>query len=36
LGASDWLLVVALAATITPVLEVLKWLARRGCLGELG
>jgi len=31
----DWLLVIALAATITPVLEILKWMARRGWLGEL-
>ncbi|HSE86393.1 MAG TPA: cation-translocating P-type ATPase [Candidatus Binatia bacterium] len=32
---ADWLLVVGLAATITPVLEFLKWLARRGWLGAL-
>jgi P-type Ca2+ transporter type 2C len=31
----DWLLVIALAGTITPVLELTKWLARRGWLGEL-
>jgi Ca2+-transporting ATPase len=36
MGAQDWLLIVALALTITPALEVLKWLARRGWLGELG
>jgi Ca2+-transporting ATPase len=36
MGAKDWLLIVALALTITPALEVLKWLARRGRLGELG
>jgi Ca2+-transporting ATPase len=36
MGAKDWLLIVALALTITPALEVLKWLARRGWLGELG
>jgi Ca2+-transporting ATPase len=35
LGAEDWLLVVGLAATITPVLELSKWLARRGWFGEL-
>jgi Ca2+-transporting ATPase len=32
---ADWLLVVGLAATITPVLEFLKWLARRGWFGAL-
>jgi P-type Ca2+ transporter type 2C len=36
MGAADWLLVIALAGTITPVLELTKWLARRGWLGELG
>ena len=36
LAAPDWLLVVGLAATIIPVLELSKWLARRGWLGELG
>jgi Ca2+-transporting ATPase len=35
LGAEDWLLVVGLAATIIPVLELSKWLARRGWLGRL-
>jgi Ca2+-transporting ATPase len=34
--AKDWLLVVGLAVTITPVLELSKWLARRGWFGELG
>jgi Ca2+-transporting ATPase len=34
--AKDWLLVVGLAATITPVLELAKWLARHGWFGELG
>jgi Ca2+-transporting ATPase len=33
--AGDWVLVVGLAATITPVLEAMKWLARRGWLGGL-
>ena len=35
MGAEDWLLVVSLAATITPVLELSKWLARRSWLGKL-
>lgn len=34
--AEDWVLIVGLALTITPVLELLKWLARRGWFGELG
>jgi Ca2+-transporting ATPase len=33
--AEDWLLIVALALTITPVLEVAKWLARHGRFGSL-
>jgi Ca2+-transporting ATPase len=32
---SDWLLTVALAFTIVPVLEIVKWVQRRGYLGEL-
>jgi Ca2+-transporting ATPase len=35
LGAADWLLVVGWAATIIPVLEASKWLARRGWFGRL-
>lgn len=35
MGRADWLLVIGLAATITPVLELSKWLARRGWFGEL-
>jgi P-type Ca2+ transporter type 2C len=35
MGAEDWLLVVGLAATIIPVLELSKWLARHGWFGEL-
>ena len=33
--AEDWLLIVGLAATIIPVLELTKWLARRGWFGTL-
>jgi Ca2+-transporting ATPase len=33
--AEDWLLILVLAATIIPVLELSKWMARRGWLGEL-
>jgi Ca2+-transporting ATPase len=32
---ADWLLTVVLAFSIVPVLEVVKWMARRGWLGEL-
>jgi Ca2+-transporting ATPase len=33
--AEEWLVIVVLAATIIPVLEVTKWLARRGWFGTL-
>jgi len=33
---TDWLIVVALAATVVPVLEVTKMLVRRGRFGALG
>jgi Ca2+-transporting ATPase len=32
----DWVIVVGLATTITPVLELVKWLQRRGTLGAPG
>ncbi len=32
---ADWAMVIGLALTILPVLEFLKWLERRGWLGEL-
>jgi Ca2+-transporting ATPase len=32
---ADWLLTVVLAFSIVPVLEVVKWMARRGWFGEL-
>jgi P-type Ca2+ transporter type 2C len=35
LSAGDWALTGALAFTIVPVLELVKWMARRGRLGEL-
>ena len=35
LSAEDWALTAALAFSIVPVLEVVKWTARRGWLGEL-
>jgi Ca2+-transporting ATPase len=35
MSADDWILVIALAFTITPALELAKWLARRGWLGKL-
>ncbi|RPH62538.1 MAG: ATPase, partial [Chloroflexi bacterium] len=31
----DWLIVILLASTITPVLEVTKWMVRRGWFGKL-
>jgi P-type Ca2+ transporter type 2C len=35
LSANDWALTAALAFSIVPVLEVMKWMARRGWFGEL-
>ena len=35
LAAGDWALVAAVALTVAPVLELAKWLARRGRLGPL-
>jgi Ca2+-transporting ATPase len=32
---SDWLLTAALAFSIVPVLEAVKWIARRGGFGRL-
>jgi Ca2+-transporting ATPase len=34
-GWTDWAVAGALAFTIVPVLELVKWLERRGCFGEL-
>jgi Ca2+-transporting ATPase len=34
-SAADWLLTVALAFSIVPVLEAVKWMARHGWLGDL-
>jgi len=36
LPAADWLVVSGVALTIFPVLELAKWLERRGWFGELG
>jgi Ca2+-transporting ATPase len=36
LTARDWLIVGAAAATISPVLELAKWMERRGWFGRLG
>jgi Ca2+-transporting ATPase len=36
LSQADWVLVIALAASIVPVIEAVKWMARRGGFGELG
>jgi Ca2+-transporting ATPase len=35
LGWRDWLLTIGLTASIVPVVEVVKWMARRGWFGEL-
>ena len=34
-SARDWMLTIALASTIVPVVEVVKWMARRGWFGEV-
>jgi Ca2+-transporting ATPase len=36
LSVNDWLLVTTLALTVVPVLETVKWMERRGWLGQLG
>ena len=35
LSATDWILITALAFTVVPVLEAVKWMERRGWFGEL-
>jgi Ca2+-transporting ATPase len=35
LQGGDWLLVIGLAATVVPVLELVKWMVRRGWFGPL-
>jgi len=35
LSVGDWALATALAFSVVPVLEALKWMARRGWFGEL-
>jgi P-type Ca2+ transporter type 2C len=35
LSARDWLIIVAAAFTVSPVLELAKWVERRGWFGEL-
>jgi Ca2+-transporting ATPase len=36
LAPGDWMLAAALAFSIVPAVEVVKWMARRGWFGELG
>ena len=36
LPVEDWLIVVALAFTVSPVLELAKWMERRGWFGKIG
>ncbi|HKS27117.1 MAG TPA: calcium-translocating P-type ATPase, SERCA-type [Pyrinomonadaceae bacterium] len=31
----DWLIIIGLAATVSPVLELVKWMERRGWLGQI-
>jgi hypothetical protein len=33
--SGDWILTTGLAFSIVPVLEAVKWMARRGWFGEL-
>ena len=35
LSSADWLLVAALGFSIVPVIEAVKWMARRGWFGDL-
>jgi Ca2+-transporting ATPase len=35
LTLDDWLIVVGLAFTVSPVLELTKWMERRGWFGEM-
>jgi Ca2+-transporting ATPase len=35
LQLTDWALVVLLAATVMPVLELVKWMVRRGWFGRM-
>ena len=35
LSRADWLLVIILAFSVTPVIEVVKWVERRGRLGDV-
>jgi Ca2+-transporting ATPase len=34
-SAQDWMLTIALAFSIVPVVEAVKWMARRGWFGEV-
>jgi Ca2+-transporting ATPase len=34
-AAADWMLMIVLAFTIVPVVETVKWMARRRWFGEL-
>ena len=35
ISAVEWLALIGVAASIVPVLEIAKWLARRGRFGEM-
>jgi Ca2+-transporting ATPase len=35
LPLEDWLIVIALSATVSPVLELAKWIERRGWFGKM-
>jgi Ca2+-transporting ATPase len=36
LTLEDWVIVASVALTISPVLEVAKWMARRAWIGSMG
>jgi Ca2+-transporting ATPase len=35
LSLEDWLVIVALAFSVSPVLEIAKWMERRGWFGKM-
>jgi Ca2+-transporting ATPase len=35
MSAQDWLLILTMALSLTPIMELTKWLERRGCFAEL-
>lgn len=35
IGAFDWMVIIILAFSVSPVLEIFKWLERKGVFGTL-